>query len=238
MDQPNIPVTPPKPVVPLPGAVPPHVRPKLGRNALGCAGIVIVIFALVMSALLYGIALSGIVTIPFFSRFYHGPSITRRIQAPPLTEAGFRTLLEQRFAKSFASTSGSPTVEMSEAELSGALQSVITNALHGQGWSIRTVQMAVRSTDLELYVQIDRGIFHADVVARFTPVIASDGLKFEPVFFQIGEYALPKSFVYPLLGYVFDRDLGAWNLSFGEIRLRTVVLHEGELEFDLERPHR
>ena len=69
MDQPNIPVTPPKPVVPLPGAVPPHVRPKLGRNALGCAGIVIVIFALVMSALLYGIALSGIVTIPFFSRF-------------------------------------------------------------------------------------------------------------------------------------------------------------------------
>ena len=127
---------------------------------------------------------------------------------------------------------------MSEAELSGALQSVITNALHGQGWSIRTVQMAVRSTDLELYVQIDRGIFHADVVARFTPVIASDGLKLEPVFFQIGEYALPKSFVYPLLGYVFDRDLGAWNLSFGEIRLRTVVLHEGELEFDLERPHR
>jgi hypothetical protein len=226
---------PPKPIAPLPGAVPPHIRPKIGRNVLGCAGAALLVAILLICALLYAVAKSGIITIPVFSRLYHGPDVTRRVEVHPVAASAFESEIEKRFIRGLNMTSGVSEIRLTEQELTGVLTSVVTVGLQNEEWKVRSIQIVVGEKDLQMYVRLERGILHPEFTIRFLPVAVSGGLSFEPSSYMIGEYTPPNRFLYPLLGYVFKRDLGNWNLSFGEILLKNVKLEDGVMVLNLKR---
>lgn len=228
----------PKPNVPSITAVPPsgkatpqRIKPKIGKNVLSCWTYLIVLSVLAVALALYFIAETGIVSIPFFSRFYAGPIPVRLVEAKPLTPQDFENLLARRLFEQSASGRALPyVVKLTEIELTGALRSVISTALADEKWKLENVQLAIEPTEMEMLARVSRSFVRLDLLIRFRPRITDGGVVFEPLYVQLGDYRLPPNFSYQMLGVLFSRDLGAWILKFGETSLSDVHLSRGFME--------
>ncbi len=85
----------PTPDAPIKTSV--HIRPKIGKNVFSCAAISAIVLLLILFAVVFAIAESGVLRVPFFSRFYTGPQPTRVVMAPAMTTDAFRILIGSRF---------------------------------------------------------------------------------------------------------------------------------------------
>lgn len=212
-----------------------RVAPKVGKNAIGCALFGIAVFAALVCGMMFMIAKSGIIRVPLFSTFYQGPSPTRLVSAQPLTPAAFKVLLGSRFISQAVAHVPPPyTIQLSEKELTGAVMDAVETALRDQTWKQVYSQIVIRPTDLEMYVQFERGPWRAEMLARFQPVVTSGGVRFDPLYVQIGDLHVPAAAAYRLASYLFSRDLGTWTVQFGDQKLQSVVLHDGTLNITAE----
>lgn len=208
-----------------------RIKPKMGKNVLGCLGVGALIFLILASLVLYAVAETGVVRVPLFSRLYHGPTPTRLVAAHPMTTDAFRVLLGSRFFNQALKHPKPPyTVDVSEKELTGVIMNAVDIALRDLSWKQDYTQLVVRPTDVEFLSQFSRGPLHLDMLVRFNPVIQEGGVRFDPFFVQIGDYRLPASVAYRIAGYLFSRDLGTFFLSFGEATLQDLMLKDGVIE--------
>ncbi|MFZ2804328.1 MAG: hypothetical protein WA001_03820 [Patescibacteria group bacterium] len=223
--------TPPSPSAPI------HIKPKVGKNDFGCAGIAVAVLLVVVVLVLFVIAKSGVLRIPLFSNLYHSPMPTRVVSASLITPADFTSLLQTRLVSQMETKNAPPyEVALTEQELTGALSGVIPSALRGSGWTVESSQMAITSSSVELLGLFQRGAFHADVLVHFVPRINEGGLSFDPVSFQLGDYPLPPALMYPLVSFIFSRDLGTWSINFGSVKLEGIQLKNGELDLQTSGP--
>lgn len=214
-----------------PVQAPVRIKPKMGKNILGCVGFGALIVLIFVSLVLYAVAETGVVRVPLFSRFYHGPSPTRLVAAQPMTTDAFRVLLGARFFNQALKHPQPPyTVDVSEKELTGVIMNAVDVALRDLSWKQDYTQLVVRPTDVEFLSQFSRGPLHLDMLVRFHPVIQDGGVRFDPFFVQIGDYPLPATVAYRIAGYLFSRDLGTFILSFGEAKLRDLTLKDGSIQ--------
>lgn len=221
----------PQPAPPIRPAAPHHIKPKIGKNTIGCFVSIAVAVLAGLSIIALLVAKSGIVKIPFFSRFYTGPIPTRLISAKPITANQFKVLLSSRvFSAGIANKKPPLIIKLNEKEITGALETAIDAALRDEEWKQVFTQIAVRPTDFEMLSQFERGPFRFDVLLRFKPVIRGGGVSFDPVFAQIGDYVIPPSIAYNVLGYLFSRDLGTWDVKFGDLKLSDIKLFDAYLE--------
>lgn len=206
------------------------LKPKVGKNDIGCAALAIFALLVIVSLILIVVAKSGLLRIPVFSNLYHGPIPTREISVPALTAAQFQTMVGSRL-QTEATTHAPPyIVTISEKELTGAMEEAITMAVRGSGWTKDRAQIAVTPQNLELLGEFHRGPWHVDLLIRFVPRVADGKLSFDPVSIHVGDYSLPAAVAYPIVSEVFSRDLGSWSLDFGTFRLQAIGLHDGELD--------
>ena len=209
--------------------LPPHLRPKLGRNVLSCATIVFAVLLVLGAAFAFALAKSGLVAVPVFSRFYAGLHPTRIVSAAPMSVADFQKLLETRLRSQLVAEKKPPfEVPMSEKELTAVMQDAILRGLDGQSWTVSSTQVVILPTDMEFSSRFTRGIFHLDIVARFALKVHDGGVGFEPTAIRIGDYSLPPSIAYQAVTYLFSRDLGTFYLRFADMRLQDVRLKDGE----------
>jgi len=227
------PPAPPKPQ-PTPQArpaAPHHIKPKIGKNTIGCFVSIAVAVLAGLSVIALLVAKSGIVSLPLFSRFYTGPIPTRLINAKPITANQFKVLLSSRvFSAGIANKRPPLTIKLNEKEITGALETAIDTALRDEEWKQVFTQIVIRPTDFEMLSQFERGPFRFDVLIRFKPVIKGGGVSFDPVYAQVGDYVIPPSVAYAVLGYLFSRDLGTWDVKFGDLALSNVKLFDAYLE--------
>jgi len=216
------PLNPPQPA--------PHIRPKLGRNVLSCATLIVGVLLVVVSLLAFALAKTGLVTVPVFSHFYAGLHPTRVITSPPMSIADFQTLLETRLRAQLYAEKKSPyEVTVSESELTGVMQDAIRRGLNGQDWTVSSTQVAILPSDMEFTSRFTRGVFHLDIVARFALNVHDGGVGFEPTLVKIGDFPFPPSIAYQAVTYLFSRDLGTFYLKFADMRLQEVRLKDGSV---------
>lgn len=209
---------------------------KIGKNILVVAGTVVGVLVLLSMLLAFAVAKTGIVSVPLFSRWYVGPMPTRVVSGIKTTPDGFLRTLESRMRTE--AMKGAPPYELSvsEQELTGALQSAVTTALRTQGWDRADVQIVLRPTDMEVLGRFQRGSLAPQLLARFVPRIADGGLRFEPIFVQLGDYPLPPSLANTVLTTIFSRDFGTWTMSFGDVKLSNIRLSDGSVRFSAGAP--
>ncbi len=210
---------------------------KIGKNILIVAGTVVATIVVLAMVLAFAVAKTGMVSVPFFSRWYVEPKPTRVVIGTPTTPDLFLKTLESRMRVEAAK--GVPPYELtvSEQELTGALQSAVNGALRTQDWERADVQIALRPTDMEVLGSFQRGALTPQILARFVPRISNGGVQFEPASVQLGEYPLPSFLGNAVLSLIFSRDFGTWTMSFGNVKLTDIHLSDGSVRLSADVPH-
>lgn len=216
----------------------PPVKPKLGLNALSCVALIFAAIVLFVIALAFVVAKSGFLDVPIFDRFYHGPTPTRLIQTAPLSWDAFSADLASKIYEQREYKKSSYTVQVSEQELSGLIQSVAKQNLRNGNWKVEVVQLAVNPDYMELYIKLTwRETGNLDMLFRFKPVLDERGnIRFDLLETRVGDYSLPTSWGLALASNLFARDLGAWELKIGgENAIQSVSLLEKGLNIILSK---
>lgn len=212
----------------------PRIKPKLGKNVVLFSLTVACLFLVVLAAILFVIAKSGMARVPLFSLLYHAPMPTRVVEGTRLSAQQFEEQLSVHLIAQIAERKPPPyRFTMTEQQLTGLLQSSLGGALRDKAWSVRAAQLVIRPATLELFGEFVRGIWRADILVRFIPQVHNGTVSFTAISIQIGEYTLPASVAAPILGLVFERDLGSWSIAFGSARLQDIRLAEGTMEIRL-----
>lgn len=214
----------------------PPIKPKLGLNALSCVALIFAAMVLFVIALAFVVAKSGFLDVPIFSRFYQGPTPTRLIRSRPQSWDDFRVELAGKIYEQREYKKQNYTVQVSEQELSGLVQSVAEQNLRNESWKIDLVQLAVNPDCMELYLKLTwREIGNLDMLFRFKPVWDERGnIRFDILETRVGDYKLPVSWSMALVSNLFSRDLGAWEIQVGgENAIQSVSLLEKGLNIIL-----
>jgi hypothetical protein len=213
------------------------IKPTIGKNALGCVAVIVTAVLVLLFLLLFVIAKSGLVRLPFFSSFYHGPQPTRVVTAQPLTQSQLESAVRAELASQVAASAPPPyRARITEEQLTGALQDALPTALRGGGWKVDRTQAVVTPQGLELLTDLERGSLHADLRIQLVPRLSSTGVSFTPTFVQVGDIPLTPRLAYPVVSAVFSRDLGTWSVSFGSLKLQSIELRDGELDLLVGSP--
>ncbi len=113
--------------------------------------------------------------------------------------------------------------------MTAVFESAIDNALKRNAWKRVTSQVVIRPTDIELTGRFVNGPWHADLRVRLTPSVHDGGVSFTPVDVRIGDYPLPPSIAYQVVGTIFSRNLGTFFLRFENTSLKDFRLNNGSL---------
>lgn len=215
-----------------------HIRPKIGRNVMSFWAIILTIVFVILIGFAFLLAKSGLVTIPVFSRWYHGPVPTREIQTPSRTVEEFKQLLGTRFVtEQLRGGTGPIVIRVSEMELTSVLQNSIREGLAaGEDVRIRRTQVVILQDSVELLVELTRAGIRTDLLIRLVPSIQGSRLHFEPVYFSLGDIPLPVSFAERFASLVFSRDLGEWDVQSSQLQVQKVGIVDGAIEIVIMRP--
>ncbi|MFA5935414.1 MAG: hypothetical protein WC787_00970 [Patescibacteria group bacterium] len=203
----------------------------IGKNVLSVLSIFAAVVLVLILLAAFAIAKTGLVTIPVFSRLYHGPAPTRVVRTQPIEANAFRVLVSGRLLAQTNQGELPPyEIRLSEAELTGALLGAIPQALRDERWKIEHAQLVVTPSYVEANGRLVSRALRADLRARFLPVIEKGGLRLVPVDIRFGDYPIHPDLAYRLAGLLFSRDFGTWILTFGDTRLESVRLEDASLE--------
>ena len=211
----------------------PAIKPKVGKNIAGCVFIVLALLLFIVGLLTLALAKSGVLHIPVFSNLYHGPKPTRVVDAPPLSAGQFESLVQARLLPQLNTSRPPFHVTLSERELTGALDAVFAEGLRSQGWKQDRAQIVVVPQNIEIFTELERGPYHADLLIKFVPHVSAAGVGFDPVSIQVGDYTFPPALAYPMISWIFSRDLGTFSLDFGAYHLDQMTLKDGAVDISI-----
>jgi len=206
-------------------------KPVFGKNALTVISVIAACVLAFLCLIAFAVAKTGIIDVPFFSRFYHGPEPVRVVTPEPMTADAFRVLVSSRLLAMAAEGKQAPyTVRVTENEMTGGLKAVIDLALRDEIWKASDVQLAVTKDYLELTGKFRRNNIHVDMRVRFIPIIETNGVRFEPIDVRFGDYPVDPGAARYVAGLILSRDLGTWLMTFGEATLQRVILRDGAVD--------
>lgn len=210
---------------------PAAAKPVFGKNALSVLAMYASVILVIVVGLAFALAKTGLVSVPFFSRWYVGPTPVRAIRADTIDATAFRVLVSGRLLSQIAAKKPPPyAITLSEKELTGALRGVVDQALRNEDWKTRNAQLAVTPDYLEFSGTFVRDVFRVDLRVRARPVVEDGGLRFEATDIRIGDYPIHPSIAERIVGMIFARDLGTWIVSFGDISLKRATLGSGSID--------
>ncbi|MEO5927245.1 MAG: hypothetical protein ABIO72_00920 [Patescibacteria group bacterium] len=205
----------------------------IGKNALTVVGVFVGIILALTLVVAFAVAKTGLVHVPVFSMFYHGPTPVRVVESAPITAREFQTLLTRQVASQLSAGQTQGTnIMLTEVQLTGALRDAIVQALRKEEATAEHVQIVVTPNYLEVSGQLKQRVITADLRVRLVPVIEDGGIRFDATDVQLGDYPIQPSLAHQLAGSVLSRDFGTWRISFGEIRFTSLTLKDGVLEID------
>ncbi len=211
-------------------AEPEAIKPKLGKNVL-IVTLVILGFIL-LGCLTIGVlvAKTGLVQIPVLSKLYRGPTPTRVVQAPAFDPQAFQYLLLSRLTAKVQTGRPPYVFQLTEQELTGALNQAISEAFRDQAWVTEKLQLAVTEQGLEFLGNFKQDGIRVHALIKLQPSVQDGGILFTPVEIRFGDYPVPLSIANRVAGLIFERDFGTWLLKFRDIIFQQVVAHDGFLE--------
>jgi hypothetical protein len=242
------PVSPLVPVKPSAASVPPapggqlsapkKIKPPAGINARNCTIVGIVFALLAFTGTAYLISELGLMRVPFFSRFYEGPKPLRLIQPKTLGWEDFQKSLTDRIYVQYEQEGATYGIQLTEQDLTDLLSTVIEGAVRDKSWRVKISQIAVAPDRIELLMKIEWGWFgKLDFLISFKPVVDDkNAVHFETTSAQIGDFRIPPDWGMYIGSYLFNRDLGTWEIRIGNRSvIRSVTLQDGIIDMVLNR---
>ncbi len=207
------------------------IKPKIGKNVLGCAGIFLLVLLLLILLIAFAVAKTGIVKVPLLAQWYRGPQPTRIVSAVPQSLENFRTDLAEKFLSEARQGKKPPyTISITETELTGALMGGIEEGVRDEGWRESSAQSVIHPDRIEVLLKLEKQDRTAEFLIDFVPQIENGGVRLVPISFQFGDYPIPVSVAERVAGSFFKRDFGITTLSVGEARLSAITLKDGMME--------
>lgn len=244
--QPNSPSAPASPPVPpastapaSPASATPPKPPRqkkgrrvLGWNAASCAFYAFVPIALLLLGILFFVAKTGVVRIPFLSDWYKGPQPTRMVEAAPVSGSSLIEDIGLEVAREIRSGQAPPYhVSITEEQVTSALRGGIAEVLRDQNVIVERPQIVITSSTIEASGLIRSGLGMADLLLRFSPHVHENALHFHVEEAYLGDIPLHPELVTLAEGTIFHRNLRVWEIGVGNNTLDGVQLHNGS--FDL-----
>ena len=207
------------------------VKPKMGKNTRIFYAVVALIVLLFVGGILFALAETGMVVVPFFSSFYHPPQPIRVVTSLPIEVSQLQRDLEQQTLIEGQANPQTSVYALSipEEELTGVAESSISALFRGQGWKTEVVQVAIESDFIEVYGRFTRGFLHEDVILHAVPSVTPDGLSFAVTSMHVGAYPVAPSMVKTALSFAFARDLAHWSFTLSHFSLSDVKLSPGQM---------
>ncbi|MBU2566350.1 hypothetical protein KKG46_02195 [Patescibacteria group bacterium] len=207
------------------------------KSAFTCSLLVIVFIIFTITITAYLLAKTGLVKVPYFSRFYEVPSPVRVVSAMPLSWERFQDGLTKKVAsQGTATVNGEYSFLVTEDELTGLLQTTASQGLRSDVYQINRSQIAITPEELELFFNITWGrAGNLDFLIKAKPVIRDGGvLEFESIDAQIGDLPLPSFIIMQLAGFIFSRDLGSWDVRVNESTgIKEILLFDQQMRVKL-----
>lgn len=210
---------------------PMQVKPKIGKSILGCIGLIGIVFALCIVSIGVMIVRTGIVTVPFFSRWYHAPQPAHVVRTQQLTSTELQSRIMKRVQSEIIKGRPGPyPVRVAEEEFSSVLVTMIQTAAQKQSWESKNVQVVTTKEGVEFFGNFQSGALHADVKIFFIPEVEQGILRLKIARMQIGEIVVPTHLAYRAIRFLFSVDLESWSMSLGTNVLREIRLRDGYIE--------
>jgi hypothetical protein len=184
-------------------------------DVLSCWVLGIGAILILVLILLFIVAKSGLVNIPFVSGWlYHAPTPERYVTTESMNWDDFRALATSRLIAQGLDSEPPILLELTEGEFTGLLKGVIEDGLRSTSYKAEIAQVAFLPESVELYFYLTwRDFFTFEILTHLVPVVEDDGtLRFEVADARFGDLPLPGMWVLRLVGYFFARDVGAWRI--------------------------
>lgn len=222
-------VSDPKAQTPVRPPVPKAGGPKLGRNVLTCATLLIAVCAAFFLVVAYLISLTGVIEFPVLKDYYHAPSPSRQVVHQKIDSREFEALLSSRIREQVEDRVKNMALTISEKEVSGLFAWGIAQGLRNN-LTVEQSQVAILPTGMELFLKLRWGLGRIDLLMQVKPVLQADGsVKFEPVSAKLGMVSLPSWAILPVMSNIFAKDMGAWDLQAGSMKIKSLDLKDGKI---------
>lgn len=216
--------------------VPPKAtgRPKLGRNILTCAGLLILVCVLVVFFVAYLISLTGIIEFPILKSFYQPPIPTRQIQYKQMDLKDFEALISSRAREEARKGAKKIVIPINEKEVSGLFAWGLNQGLRNN-MEIEQSQVAILPAGLEIFTKLKWSLGRVDLLVRVKPELEPGGsVKFLPIDAKLGSVSLPLWLITPVISNIFSKDMGAWDLQAGDMKIQSLVLKDGKIMINFQ----
>ncbi len=194
-----------------------------------CATLLIAVCAIFFLVVAYLISLTGIVEFPVLKDYYHAPSPSRQVVYQKLDSREFEALVSARIREQVEDGVKNMAITINEKEVSGLFAWGIAQGLRNN-LVIEQSQVAVLQTGLELFLKLRWALGRIDLLMQVKPVLQADGsVKFEPVSAELGMVSLPSWAILPVMSNIFAKDMGAWDLQAGSMKIKSLNLKDGKI---------
>lgn len=208
------------PPVPKPKAVSGAGRVKkkhriIWGDVISCWILGIGFLAVLGILLIFFLAKSGVVNVPFLSHWlYEAPIPNRYVTGQPMNWEEFQQLATERLMEQDLQKEPPITLNMSESEFTGLLHGVVRQGLRSSEYQAEVAQVVFLEDAIELYFYLTwKDFFSFEILTHLVPIVEDDGtLKFEVADAKFGDLPLPGDWVIGIIGYFFERDIGAWRI--------------------------
>lgn len=211
------------------------IKPDSGRSreVLTCTTAFLALVAAVFLFISVTNSKTGFFDIPWLVADYVPEQPVRRVPYTPMSWGELNQYVAMQVNRENQEHGPPLEVLLSESQLTGMLVDSLGLGLRDQSTEVRLVQMAILPDGMEMTVRLTwRKILNLDLSGTLVPSVAANGdLHFEVAQAKLGHVVLPNSWLWPVLRYVFTRDLGVWQIKVGDdFVIREIKLTDGTLE--------
>ena len=194
-----------------------------------CATLLIAVCAAFFLVVAYLVSLTGIVEFPVLKDYYQAPTPSRQVAQQKMDSREFEALISSRIREQVEDRVKNMAVTINEKEVSGLFTWGIAQGLRNS-LAIEQSQVAILPTGMELFLKLRWSLGRIDLLLQVKPVLQTDGsVKFEPVSAKLGMVNLPSWAILPVMSNIFAKDMGAWDLQAGSMKIKTLDLKDGKI---------
>ncbi len=206
-------------------------RPKVGRNAYSCLLMFLIALIVIIAVGAYVVARTGLVRVPYFSKFYHPIAPTRIVDAEPISSADFVKLVQERVLAASTTRDGAKNVQITETEMTGLLRGVIADRTTSTSdMLVKRIQAVVGTSSIELSGSVQTKVGEVNAFAQIFPsVTSSSNVSFIVQKAYLGELPVSTALVERMRQSILTNGGMSWGVKLGSMSLKDIHLQDGSL---------
>lgn len=191
----------------------------------------LIALVVIIAAAAYVVARTGLVRVPYFSKFYQPIAPTRIVDAVPISSADFVKLVQERVLAASTTHDGAKNIQITETEITGLLRGAIADrATSTNDMSVKRIQAVVGTSSIELSGSVQTKVGEIAAFAQILPsVTSSSNVSFIVQKAYLGELPVSTALVERMRQSILTNGGMSWGVKLGSMSLKDIHLQDGSL---------